>query len=73
MKDAPIGFFDSGIGGITVLGEALKQLPCENYIYYADTAHVPYGTKEKAQVKQYIFEAVDFLVNKKIKALHLIS
>ena len=69
MKDAPIGFFDSGIGGITVLGEALKQLPCENYIYYADTAHVPYGTKEKAQVKQYIFEAVDFLVTKKIKAL----
>ena len=69
MKDAPIGFFDSGIGGITVLGEALKQLPCENYIYYADTDHVPYGTKDKAQVKQYIFEAVEFLVSKKIKAL----
>jgi glutamate racemase len=46
-----IGFFDSGIGGITVLHEALKQLPHENYIYYADTDHVPYGTKSKEEVK----------------------
>ena len=69
MDRSAIGFFDSGVGGITVLSEAIRQLPKENFIYYADTAHVPYGTKEKHVVKQYIFEAVDFLVNKNIKAL----
>ncbi len=42
-----IGFFDSGIGGITVLHEALKMLPHEDYIYYADTLKVPYGPKPK--------------------------
>lgn len=56
-----IGIFDSGIGGITVLHQALKQLPNEDYIYYADTLNVPYGEKPKEEVKGYIFEAVDFI------------
>lgn len=64
-----IGFLDSGFGGITVLSEALKQLPNENYIYYADVEHVPYGTKTKDEVRTYIFEAVEFLVKQGIKAL----
>ncbi len=64
-----IGFLDSGFGGITVLSEAIKQLPNENYIYYADIEHVPYGTKTKEQVRTYIFEAVEFLVEQGIKAL----
>lgn len=64
-----IGIFDSGVGGITVLNEALKQLPNEEYIYYADTVNVPYGTKPKEEVKGYIFDVVRFLVNKNIDAL----
>lgn len=64
-----IGFFDSGVGGITVLKEALKLLPKEDYIYYADTENVPYGMKSKEEVKRYVFEAVDFLAQQGIKAL----
>ncbi|SHJ03763.1 glutamate racemase [Propionispora hippei] len=64
-----IGFFDSGIGGMTVLYHALRLLPREDYIYYADTQHVPYGEKSKTDVKKYVFEAVDFLVRQGIKAL----
>ncbi|HEX2926963.1 MAG TPA: glutamate racemase [Ruminiclostridium sp.] len=69
MNTGKIGFLDSGFGGITVLSEALRQLPQENYIYYADIEHVPYGTKTKEEVRQYVFEAVEFLVNQGIKAL----
>jgi glutamate racemase len=64
-----IGIFDSGVGGITVLKEAQKQLPNENYIYYADTLHVPYGTKSKEEIKGYIFEAAGFLAQKGINML----
>ena len=56
-----IGVFDSGIGGLSVLHEARKVLPDEHYLYYADTAHVPYGTKPKEEIRGYIFEAVTFL------------
>lgn len=59
-----IGFFDSGIGGLTVLSEALKRLPQHEYLYYADTDHAPYGPKPKDEVRQYVFEAIEFLVNK---------
>ncbi|MCU9613085.1 glutamate racemase [Caldibacillus lycopersici] len=64
-----IGFFDSGIGGMTVLHQALRFLPKDDYVYYADTSHVPYGEKPKEEVKKYIFEAVDFMANQGIKAL----
>lgn len=64
-----IGFFDSGIGGITVLHQALRYLPNEDYIFYADTLHVPYGEKPKEEVREYIFNAVDFLANQGVKAL----
>ncbi|RNC29123.1 MAG: Glutamate racemase 2 [Candidatus Dichloromethanomonas elyunquensis] len=64
-----IGFFDSGVGGISVLHEALKQLPGENYIYYADSDHVPYGTKSKEEVKQFVFKAVEIMAEEGIKAL----
>ena len=59
-----IGFFDSGIGGLTVLSEALKRLPHHDYLYYADTLHAPYGPKPKEEVRGYIFEAIEFLVRK---------
>ncbi|MDP4152755.1 MAG: glutamate racemase [Bacillota bacterium] len=64
-----IGFFDSGIGGITVLHDTLKILPKENYIYYADTLNVPYGTKPKDEVKKYIFSAVEFIARQEVKAI----
>lgn len=64
-----IGFFDSGIGGVTVLYEALKILPNEDYIYYADTSHVPYGPKPKEEVKKYVFDAIDFIINQGAKAV----
>lgn len=64
-----IGFFDSGIGGITVLHEALKILPDEDYLYYADTLHVPYGTKPRDEVKRYIFDAVAFIASQNVKAV----
>ncbi|HHW30220.1 MAG TPA: glutamate racemase [Clostridiaceae bacterium] len=64
-----IGFFDSGIGGITVLREALKLLPYEDYFYYADTLHVPYGMKPKEEVKKHILEAVEYMVGQGLKLL----
>ena len=56
-----IGVFDSGIGGLSVLYEARKVLSNEHYLYYADTAHVPYGIKPKEEIRGYIFEAITFL------------
>lgn len=64
-----IGFFDSGIGGITVLHDALRMLPNEDYIYYADTIHVPYGSKPKSIVKRHVLKAAEFIVQKGVKAL----
>lgn len=64
-----IGFFDSGIGGLSVLREALKLLPNEDYIYYGDTDNAPYGIKTKEEVKELTFSTVEFLVRHNIKAL----
>lgn len=64
-----IGVFDSGIGGLTVLKEAIRQMPQEDYLYYADTKHVPYGTKPKDEVRRYIFDAVDFFKRQRAEAL----
>lgn len=64
-----IGFIDSGIGGLTVLHQALISLPEVEYLYYADTDHVPYGTKPKEEVIQYVDEAVGFLVHQGAKAV----
>ncbi|MCR8644341.1 glutamate racemase [Paenibacillus sp. N1-5-1-14] len=64
-----IAFFDSGIGGITVMTEAMKQLPREDYIYYADNLHVPYGTKSKDEVKFYVKTAIDDIMQEEVKAV----
>ncbi len=64
-----IGFFDSGIGGITVLHEALRLLPSEDYIYYADTDNAPYGTKSREDVTRLVLDAVDFIVGRQVKAV----
>ena len=57
-----IGFFDSGLGGITVLNEALKENIKAEYIYLADNKNTPYGIKDKNEVKKYIFQNIEFLV-----------
>ena len=64
-----VGFFDSGVGGITVLKEAMTTLPDLNYLYYADTANVPYGVKEKGTVRKCVFQAADFISKQNIDAL----
>jgi glutamate racemase len=64
-----IGLFDSGIGGLTVLYEAQKLLPNEDYIYYADTVNVPYGEKTKAEVAGLVFDAVTFIIKQGVKAV----
>ncbi|MFD0697976.1 glutamate racemase [Paenibacillus sp. GCM10027628] len=64
-----IAFFDSGIGGITVLAEAMKRLPKEDFVYFADTLHVPYGTKSKEEVKSCIQDAAARIMKEDVKAL----
>jgi len=64
-----IGFFDSGIGGLTVLGHALKILPFADYIYYADIEHSPYGEKTKSEVKKYVQKAMDYMAEVKVDAM----
>ena len=64
-----IGFFDSGIGGVSVLHEAVGRLPQEDFLYYADTDHVPYGPKPKQEVRRHVFAAVDFLVRQGASAI----
>lgn len=69
MNNNPIGIFDSGIGGLTVLKKIIQVLPNEKYIYYADIDNVPYGTKPKEDVKKYIKDAIDFFISKNVKAI----
>lgn len=66
-KKAPIGVFDSGVGGLTVVLEMLRQMPHESFIYYADTAHVPYGDREPEELKEFAFSITDFLVQQGCK------
>lgn len=68
-KDAPVGIFDSGVGGISVLREAVRVLPHERYIYYGDTAYAPYGTKPADEVLERVLAISDFLLARRVKAL----
>lgn len=67
--DAPVGVFDSGVGGLTVLRAIHAGLPAESTIYLGDTARVPYGPKSPETVRRYAREAADFLTARGIKAL----
>jgi len=73
----PIGVFDSGIGGLTVVHELLKQLPHENIVYFGDTARVPYGSKSPDVVKKYGLQDILFLLGQNVKvviaACHTVS
>ncbi|MEF9879696.1 MAG: glutamate racemase [Clostridia bacterium] len=69
MDNRPIGVFDSGLGGISVLCEALKQLPNENFVYYGDTKHIPYGDKSAEDVLCFAHLAMDELLRLGCKAI----
>jgi len=68
-RDRPIGVFDSGIGGLTVLKEIIRELPQESTIYLGDTARVPYGIRSAETVIRYSFENTSFLSSRDIKIL----
>lgn len=67
--DLPIGVFDSGVGGITVLRALRATLPCESTLYLGDTARLPYGTKSRDSVLRYSLQAAELLVTRGIKLL----
>ncbi len=64
-----IGFFDSGMGGLSVMHRAFQKLPSAQFIYYADESHVPYGEKTVEQIIEYTDEAVGFMVSKGVKSI----
>lgn len=64
-----IGFFDSGIGGLSVLQQAFSMLPQEQFLYYADTKHVPYGEKTQKEIMSYVQEVVQFMLHHDVKAI----
>ena len=69
MSDAPIGIFDSGVGGLTVARAILDQLPNESTLYIGDTARGPYGPRPLAEVSEFALETMDFLVSQGVKAI----
>lgn len=70
MKNhAPVGVFDSGVGGLTVVREIMRQAPEENLIYFGDTARVPYGSKSKDTILRYVRQIIRFLETKEVKAI----
>lgn len=64
---APIGIFDSGVGGLTVLRELYRQLPHESVIYFGDTARLPYGTRSQAQILQFVREILTWMEQQGVK------
>lgn len=68
-SSAPIGVFDSGIGGLTVAREIMRQIPDETIVYFGDTARVPYGSKSKQTIITYSRQIVKFLQTKNVKAI----
>lgn len=68
-KTAPIGIFDSGIGGLTVAKAVMEKLPQEDIIYFGDTARVPYGIKSEKVVRSYALEITRFLLEKGVKMI----
>jgi glutamate racemase len=68
-RDSAIGVFDSGIGGLTVANEIIRQLPSESVVYFGDTARVPYGPKSPDTVRRYSQEIADYLQSQGVKAI----
>ncbi|MDP4094126.1 MAG: glutamate racemase [Bacillota bacterium] len=69
MDNRPIGVFDSGLGGLTVLKEIMELIPTESVVYFGDCGRAPYGTKSKEMVIKYTFQDIRFLLNQDIKMM----
>lgn len=69
MNKRPIGVFDSGLGGLTVVRELIKILPNENIIYFGDTGRVPYGTRSAETIRKYARQDMDFLMSGNVKMI----
>lgn len=69
ISSLPIGIFDSGVGGLTVVKSLLKALPHENFIYLGDTARTPYGSRSAETIKRYTQEDINFLLKQKTKLI----
>jgi len=69
MCNKPIGIFDSGLGGLTVLKEIHRLLPNENLVYFGDSKRTPYGTKSKETIEHFAFQDMRFLLSKNVKAV----
>ncbi len=67
--EAPIGVFDSGAGGLTILSALRQELPLENYIYFGDTAHCPYGTRSDAEIIELSIHVSSFLIEQGVKLI----
>ncbi len=68
-RNAPVGVFDSGVGGLTVAREIMRNLPSEKIVYFGDTARVPYGNKSKENVIRYSRQIIHFLLEQQVKAI----
>ncbi len=68
-KNAPIGVFDSGVGGLTVTREIMRQMPQERIIYFGDTARLPYGSKSQDTILRYSRQIIRFLMTKQVKSI----
>ena len=68
-SEAPVGVFDSGVGGLSVLGEIRARLPAEALLYVADSGHVPYGEKSPEYIRERCRQIDDFLLGEGAKAL----
>lgn len=68
-RDAPVGVFDSGVGGLTVAREIMRNLPSEKIVYFGDTARVPYGNKSKDTIIHYCRQIIHFLQEQEVKAI----
>ena len=71
MDNRPIGFLDSGVGGLTVVRELLRQLPHEDVVYIGDSARAPYGPRPADQIREYTWQMVNFLLTKNVKMIVL--
>lgn len=69
MRNAPIGVMDSGVGGLTVVGEIWRQLPREEVLFYGDSARCPYGDRPIEEIVTFTFKALDYLVSQGVKML----
>ena len=69
LQHAPIGVFDSGVGGLTVAREIMRQIPNEKIVYFGDTARLPYGSKSKDTITRYSRQIVRFLETQDVKAI----